>query len=241
MKILSALALSVVLAVASPSNPNTAAPAAPAATPIPFSVAYEAIQACSVTVIASEGSGSGTVILKANGDAWVITAAHVIGSSKADVVLVKQVVVGGRAVGSYSVDAEVVSVNSTQDLAVLKPRSAYFFKTGARFEAADYVPSLGEPVTHCGSMQGLPGAESITVGVVSFAGRVMEGLIFDQISAPAMSGSSGGGVWNSAGKFVGTVVSGYGDVFIYIVPVRRIHAWAVAEGHPEWIGLDKVP
>lgn len=234
MKILSALALSAVMAF-SPLL-NSAEP-----TPIPFAVSYQDLQASAVTVRASEGSGSGVIVLKPNGDIFCWTAAHVIGESKADVTLIKQVVVNGRAVGLFSVEAEVISISKTQDLAVLKPRSAYFFKTGAKFESALFVPKLGDPAVHVGSLHGLPGAESVTTGIVSFAGRVMEGLIFDQTTATAMPGSSGGGVWSAEGKLIGLVVSGYSDTFSFIVPVRRMHEWAIAEKHPEWIGLDKVP
>lgn len=228
MKILSALALSILLTF-SPLL-NSASPE-----PTPFSVSYEALQASAVTVVTERGSGSGVVVLHTNGTAFCWTAAHVVQGSKGDVTLVKEVVVAGRAVGRFSVQAEIISCNTTQDLAVLKPRSGYFFKTGAKFESATFIPNLGDPCVHVGSMQGLPGAESVTTGVVSFAGRVMEGLIFDQTTATATPGSSGGGVWSTGGKLIGIVVSGFSDTFSFIVPVRRMHEWAQTEKHPEWL------
>lgn len=229
MKFFSVLALTVALAI-SPFV-NSAEP-----TPAPFAVSFEALQSTAVTVRAAEGSGSGVIVLKSNGDIFCWTAAHVIGESKADVTLIKQVVVNGRTVGLFSVEAEVVAVSKVQDLAVLKPRSAYFFKAGAKFESATFVPKLGDSVVHVGSLRGLPGAESVTTGIVSFAGRVMESLVFDQTTATATPGSSGGGVWSIDGKLIGLVVSGYSDTFSFIVPVRRMHEWAVKEKHPEWLG-----
>lgn len=229
MKIFSAFALILALTV-SPLL-NSAEP-----TPIPFSSAYNDLQAVAVTVKTSRGSGSGVIVLGANGDVYAWTAQHVVEGVKEDVALVKQIIVSGRTVGFFTVMAEIVATNATQDLAVLKARSGYLFKQGAKFEKSDFVPGLGDRTLHVGSFLGLPGAESFSSGEISYVGRVMNGQVFDQLSNPCFPGSSGGPVFNESGLVIGLVVSGYDATFSFAVPIRRMAAWAIAEKHPEWLG-----
>jgi hypothetical protein len=79
----------------------------------------------------------------------------------------------------------------------------------------------------------------MTRGIMSKVGRVLslgtgDGVVFDQTTVTAFPGSSGGGVFLSergdnenSGKYVGMLVRGAGEGFNFIVPVRRMHEWAV--------------
>lgn len=228
MKILTALALSVLLAFSTP---------APEATPpwaSPVFVTAEALQETAVTVQTERGSGSGVVVIKPSGEIFVWTAAHVVDGTT-NVRLVKQVQIPGRTVGFFTIEADIVGFSKAHDLAVLRPRHKLFFTHGTQFESKDYIPKLGDEILHVGSFLGLPGAESFSKGVISYVGRVMEGNVFDQSSAPCFPGSSGGAVWTPTGKLIGLVVSGYDATFSFIVPVRRMHAWAAEEKHLEWL------
>lgn len=230
MKIITVLALSVLLAFSTP---------APEATPpwaSPVFVSAEALQQTAVTIVTDQGSGSGVVLLSASGEVFTWTANHVIDGATT-IRIVKQIQSPGRTVGFWSIEADVVGFSKEQDLAVLKPRHSTFFSHGATFAAADYVPKLGDRVFHVGSLRGLIGAESFTDGLISYVGRVLnDGLEYEQISATAVPGSSGGAVFNSESRVIGLVVSGFADTVSFVVPARRMSAWAVAEGHAEWLG-----
>jgi hypothetical protein len=102
------------------------------------------------------------------------------------------------------------------------------------------MPAIGTELYHVGSLLGQVGANSLTTGIISQTGRVLnlaggEGVVFDQTTATAFPGSSGGGVFmKSDGRYVGTLVRGAGEGFNLIVPVRRLRGWAEGAGVP-WI------
>ena len=93
----------------------------------------------------------------------------------------------------------------------------------------------------------------MTRGICSQVGRVLDlgtgdGVVFDQTTVTAFPGSSGGGVFLSerskekAGQYVGKLVRGAGETFNLVVPVRRMRAYAKAEGVLWAIDTDvKVP
>jgi len=62
--------------------------------------------------------------------------------------------------------------------------------------------------------------------------------VFDQTSAPASPGSSGGGIFSREGEHLGMVTLGAGETFVLFVPARRIAAWLEAKGYgflcPGW-------
>ena len=100
----------------------------------------------------------------------------------------------------------------------------------------NYVPAIGVELSHCGSLLGQFGANSYTEGVLSQVGRTLEMKganvkVFDQVTAVAFPGSSGGGMFLKAnGEYVGMLTQGVMKLqgFNFIVPVRRIHAFAKA-------------
>ena len=86
-----------------------------------------------------------------------------------------------------------------------------------------------------GSLLGDLGSNSFTTGVTSQVGRLLAvtpdsaEAVFDQTSAIAFPGSSGGGVYNmETGEYVGMLTAGIRDAqgFHWYVPVRRMHSWA---------------
>lgn len=153
----------------------------------------------------------------------------------------------GRAVGEVKYTCKVVKVsdaNYGEDLAVLMVRckSAYPLTVCAKFQQEiDYIPPIGIELSHCGSLLGQFGANSYTTGVLSQTGRMLpqKGAnvkVFDQVTAVAFPGSSGGGMFlKSDGVYVGMLTQGVTQLqgFNFIVPVRRIHAFA-REAKMEW-------
>ena len=74
---------------------------------------------------------------------------------------------------------------------------------------------------------GQTGANSMTDGIMSQHGRLINKKEFDQVTVVAFPGSSGGGVYLENGLYVGMLVRGARTQgFNLIVPIRRIRAWA---------------
>jgi hypothetical protein len=148
----------------------------------------------------------------------------------------------GRRVGQVNYDAKVIKVSDAdygEDLALLMVRckNAYPLTISTKFHLEpDYIPTIGVELAHCGSLLGQFGANSYTTGVLSQTGRVlaMKGAntkVFDQVTAVAFPGSSGGGMFLKAdGTYIGMLTQGVQKLqgFNFIVPVRRIHAFAKA-------------
>ena len=68
------------------------------------------------------------------------------------------------------------------------------------YPSNDPIP-VGTELYHVGSLLGQVGSNSMTRGIMSKVGRVLElgtgdGVVFDQTSAPAFPGSSGGGIFS---------------------------------------------
>lgn len=190
--------------------------------------------------------------------AFVWTAAHVVdqlrqvrnvitptGSTKLlvefrDPQIVQELYQGGRRVGEMKLDCKVIKysdANYGEDLAVLMVRrlNVYSLNTSAKFPTdAGYIPPIGVEVSHCGSLLGQFGANSYTTGVLSQTGRLLKGRsaqdpVFDQITAVAFPGSSGGGVYlKDSGTYIGMLTRGITNSqgFNFIVPIRRMHKWA---------------
>ncbi len=153
----------------------------------------------------------------------------------------------GRRVGEMTLEAKVIKFSDAdfgEDLALLMVRqlNAYPLKTSARFKTdVNYIPPIGVELSHCGSLLGQFGANSYTTGVLSQIGRTLEMKganvkVFDQVTAVAFPGSSGGGMYlKENGEYIGMLTQGVQKLqgFNFIVPVRRIHAFA-ADAKIEW-------
>lgn len=211
--------------------------------------------------------GSGVLFTRKDGDdttTYVWTAGHVVaglkcnrsvlvnGSEKTitefkDAQIVREFQEDGRKVGETKVDAKVLRFSDAEtgeDLALLQIRKKNF---AAECESAEFYneavfPAVGTKLYHVGSLLGQFGSNSLTQGAVSQTGRVLQfgahGVVFDQTTVTAFPGSSGGGVFlESDGRYMGMLVRGAGEQFNFVVPIRRMHAWA-KEAKVEW-ALDR--
>jgi S1-C subfamily serine protease len=209
------------------------------------------LQDVSVTIKTDTGSGSGVIITRKVGDDninFVWTAAHVVdglrttrkvvdpktGQQKEviefkDAHVVKELTENGRRVGELKMDAQVIRFSDAEngeDLALLMVRKKNFVVANSKFSDIE-VPEIGTELYHVGSLLGQMGANSMTAGMVSQVGRVLDNKIYDQTTCPAFPGSSGGGVFTTDGEYVGMLVRGAGETFNLIVPVRRLKQWAI--------------
>jgi len=227
------------------------------------------LQDVSVTIRSGGGQGSGVLFTReVDGETrtFVWTAAHVIdnlrktrdvvvnGSRKtvvefADVELVQEFRQDGRRIGEQKMDCRVVRYSDAdqgEDLALLEVRKRNFVPASTTVTFYDGpIPAVGTELFHIGSLLGQFGSNSLTTGVVSQIGRVLDlganGVIFDQSTVTAFPGSSGGGVFlKSNGQYIGMLVRGAGEQFNFIVPVRRLRAWA-KRANIEWAIDSSIP
>jgi S1-C subfamily serine protease len=151
-----------------------------------------------------------------------------------DAQIVKELVEGGRKVGELKMDAKVILYSDAtdgEDLALLLVRKVGFVDQNTEFFLENKNVEIGEPLLHVGSLLGQAGANSMTNGIMSKVGRVLnigsgDGVVFDQTTVTAFPGSSGGGVFIKDGRYVGMLVRGSGETFNFIVPIRRMVKWA---------------
>tara|TARA_R100000808_G_scaffold24059_1_gene54478 strand:+ start:14286 stop:15230 length:945 start_codon:yes stop_codon:yes gene_type:complete len=157
-----------------------------------------------------------------------------------DAQIVKELVENGRRVGEIKMDAKVLKYSdaeSGEDLALLLVRKRNFVDQNILFYPLDKPIPVGTELYHVGSLLGQVGSNSMTRGIMSKVGRVLylgtgDGVVFDQTSAPAFPGSSGGGIFLTessgeyTGRYAGMLVRGAGETFNLIVPIRRMRQWA---------------
>ena len=214
------------------------------------------LQDVSVTIKSESGyqksEGSGVLIIREIGGkkvTFVWTAAHVVSNLRSvrevidengrprkvvefkEAQIVKELVEAGRRVGEVKMDAGVIKYSNADtghDLALLMVRAQDYGKDGAKFylDKKEPIVPIGTSLFHVGSLLGQMGANSMTTGIVSQVGRIMEKMEYDQTTVTAFPGSSGGGVFLTDGRYVGMLVRGAGEGFNLVVPIRRIINWA---------------
>jgi hypothetical protein len=216
----------------------------------------------SVTIKSGRGEGSGTLFVRKDGTdttAYVWTAGHVVASLRQtrdvidtktggkrtlvefkDAMIVQELQQDGRRIGEIKMDAEIIRYSDAEqgeDLALLRVRKKNFVpaEQTTAFYLEDKIPQPGTELFHVGSLLGQIGANSLTSGIVSQTGRVINfganSVIFDQTTVTAFPGSSGGGVFlKDNGLYMGMLVRGAGEQFNLIVPVRRMRDWAKRAG-----------
>jgi S1-C subfamily serine protease len=213
------------------------------------------LQAVSCCVKTGDGEGTGVIFTRGD-TSYVWTAAHVVASLRHereviqggtkktiiefdDAAIVQECREIGRCVGEIKMAAKVIRYSDAtkgEDLAVLEIRKRNFTRAKVEF-AESHVPELGTKIYHVGCLLGQFGANSLTSGIISQVGRVLNlqagGTEFDQTTAPAYPGSSGGGIFYTDGRYVGMLVRGADASFNFIVPIRRMRAWA-KRANVEW-------
>ena len=225
------------------------------------------LQDISVTIVSrgqfgGGGEGSGVIKTRKMKDGTTVnfiwTAAHVVdnlrktrtvidsksGTTKTvvefdDAMVVKAIQQDGRTVGKLELMAEVVRYSAEQDLALLRLRKSNFVQSSVTFYLDDKIPAIGTDLLHVGSLLGQLGSNSMTTGIMSQHGRLIDKKVFDQTTVAAFPGSSGGGVYLKDGRMVGMLVRGAGETFNLIVPVRRLVTWA-KHANIEWAVNDNV-
>lgn len=219
------------------------------------------LQQVSVT-IHSESSQASGVCFSRDGETFIWTAAHVVdnlrrvrkvvdprtGTERSivefdDPKIVRILIENNRIVGRVEMDAEVIRYsdsNHGEDLALLRVRKRDFIRESVVFYLEDEPPDVGTQLFHVGSLLGQVGANSMTTGIMSQHGRLIERKVYDQTTVTSFPGSSGGGVYLTDGRYIGMIVRGAGEGFNLIVPIRRIRAWAKSAG-VEWAMNPKVP
>jgi len=225
--------------------PNTKA-----AEPIP-----EYLQSISVKVVVGDGTGSGIAFTRKDADGksvtFIWTAAHIFTHHDADffsVVIstnhpgvptqfadIQQVVIkNGVEIGKKIKSAKLIKFSDDEngeDLAILKVTGEFFNKNTATFDLSGNIPHVNEDLYSMGSPYGL--AQSFSRGYYEAIGRNLDGIIFDQSSCVIFSGSSGGGIFSIDGKYEGMSNVMRASSINFVVPIRRIHQWAIRE-HIEW-------
>jgi S1-C subfamily serine protease len=240
------------------------------------------LQSTSVNIKAGYSQGSGTVVLrKMDGKqtAFVITAAHVIDSLRSvrkaisdegetkslisyrDAQIVQEVSTedASRTVGDTRLDAKIITVDYSRDIALLRVRSVGTLKTSAKFYAGKDVPSVGTEVLHCGAPGGQDtgGSATLTAGIISRTGVRIPDFggsdhgIFDQTDTAALGGSSGGMIClRENGEWVGMITLGLGgDSFHWFVPIRNVRdfcdeagcKWLLDGGDTKSDSIEEIP
>ncbi len=217
------------------------------------------LQSTSVTIDAKGGYGSGSVIIDEIGGIRVglfLTAAHVVDSLRKikhyvsesgesettiefeDAYVITDITVNGRIVGQKRVAAEVIyysDADNGHDVAVLLSRKPpHKDQKSTKFYLGGEIPYPGTSIMHVGSFLGPPGSGSFSEGLVSKNGRIVGMNYYDQGSCTHFHGSSGGGVFNDKGEFIGMLVRTWGPNFSLFSPIRRLHTWS-KEAKMEWL------
>ncbi len=161
-----------------------------------------------------------------------------------DAAIVQELIENGRRVGELKMDAKVIKYSDAdngEDLALLMIRKKDFVSASADFYLeGDMMIPIGTRLFHVGSLLGQVGSNSMTSGIMSKVGRVLNlgsrgGIVFDQSTVTAFPGSSGGGIFLGddteklkvhKGKYIGMLVRGAGEGFNFMVPIRRMKDWA---------------
>lgn len=207
------------------------------------------LQDISVGIRANQSEGSGVVINRTLKDGKQVTlclsAAHVVsGLQKTynkdvtfdDALLVKQIVDNGRKVGELTLNAKILKYSDPDkedDLVLMLVRKPDYFTKSTNFYLQEEIPSVGRELYHVGNMLGSElGLNSLTKGIISQNGRVIQDKTFDQFSGGSTSGSSGGGMFIAeTGEYCGQLQRGAVNVPVmgYYAPIRRIKDWAKRE------------
>jgi len=170
-------------------------------------VFFERMVNANVEVETDGGFGSATLVQWSN-TVIALTAAHVVGTNADNARLLRRVVEKNEYVGSDVSLCKLKYVFGELDVAEMRPYRDSFRNNGVVI--CPTGANLGETVYVVSSRLGGAYSQSISRGIVSAVGRRRESdkgeFLVDQTDAAVSPGSSGGGVFNDRGEFVGMVV-----------------------------------
>ena len=207
---------------------------------------YEAVLNCSVRVDVDGGCGSGVLVTRSFAGiirTYVWTAAHVVYRLKnvdgtfRNATIYREIRVDGVYQDCERVKARVIAYSAEEDLALLEILKDDYPETYTSFYYG-CVPLIGTKLMHVGSVVGL--YNSVSLGIMSQTDRDIGGKRFDQTTVMGYPGSSGGGVYTLDGECIGLLTQGVGPGLNFIVPIRRMRAWAKEVG-VEWALDHTVP
>lgn len=198
-----------------------------------------------ITISGPNVFGSGTVLGSKDGTRYILTAHHVIEhliseasdngnngkkSQCKDIPISKRLYNSNHEpIGKIYIYGTLIHFDKDLDLALVKlpelTKELNDLFVPCKLANEKYYPVIGDCVCHVGSFFGEAGAESVSLGHISFVSRKLENKIYDQTTCPAMPGSSGGGVFNMKNEYIGMVVRGYNNNFILFTPTRVIYNW----------------
>lgn len=169
-----------------------------------------------------------------------------------DCQIYQELIQDGRKVQQTFNEVKLICYSNAEtgeDQALLEVRLRNYTQRTATFYLDDEIPGIGTELIHIGSLLGDLGSCSFTTGVTSQVGRLLavtrdsKEAVFDQTSAVAFPGSSGGGVYvMETGEYVGMLTAGIRDAqgFHWYVPVRRMRSWA-QKMNVEWAMDASIP
>ncbi len=177
-----------------------------------------------------QGVGSGFVYKKENGYYYALTNNHVVEDSDAiNVVLNTSEGVDKENAKNNVIDADIVGVDTTYDIAVVK------FKTKSDITPVDIGTSsnlvAGQDVVAIGSPYGTDFQGTITEGIVSAPNRSMEDdegntLSYVQTDAAINPGNSGGPLFDADGKVIGMntmkIADSESDNMGFSIPIDQV-------------------
>lgn len=172
------------------------------------------IRAVSVSIeVNGAVAGSGTLFDK-DGETYCVTARHVVHGAKGNMVRVIQV----QPTRVIAVHAPILRADEANDVALLQIGKGVF-APGATLHKAKL--DLDTPLVHCGTMHGHH--HTVTRGyLIGHQQQFKPGVPRDLVDLTGTFGSSGGGVFDIQGCYVGMVVGGVGMRLVYIVPASAL-------------------
>ncbi len=177
-----------------------------------------------------QGVGSGFIYKEENGYYYALTNNHVVEDSDAiNVVLNTSEGVDKTNAEDSAIDADIVGVDTTYDIAVVK------FKTKKEIEPVEIGTSnnlvAGQDVVAIGSPYGTDFQGTITKGIVSAPERSMEDdegntLSYIQTDAAINPGNSGGPLFDADGKVIGMntmkIADSESDNMGFSIPIDQV-------------------
>jgi Do/DeqQ family serine protease len=146
-----------------------------------------------------ESRGSGVIV---SPDGYILTNAHVVGQSQADVTV--------TLADKRDLVARIVGIDEVTDLAVLKVEASDLpvipWGDSTRLKVAEWVLAIGNPFQF---------NQTVTLGIISALGRTNIGIVgyedFIQTDAAINPGNSGGALINANGELIGVNTAIYSE------------------------------